>query len=232
MTEAQILTSLNEVKEYLNLLEIDFHFSPKAHNITPNKYSDKYFQAVDTGNYELIYYSALENNDYDILLSDDSSFFQFSATKIGGNINSLRFAYYPPFKDTMSLDDFLNLYLNDSNEDTILNEYELYLQTNDKINYICPIRFDFSEPEYSEGTHAIAHLHIGFNTHIRIPISIILKPIVFVDFIIKHTFKPIWDSAYLTNNKFSKIVEQIKNSCENIELKYFTDREKKQLFII
>ena len=85
--------------------------------------------------------------------------------------------------------------------------------------------------EYKEGTHAYAHIHIGAETEIRIPIDKIIKPLVFVDFVIKHTYKQKWDMSYINNEKFRQFVKKIKNQTEQLKECYFSSDEKCQIYL-
>lgn len=82
MTESKILSSIEFATKYLKMLEMTYDLNYKAKTISPSKFSEKYyFQSNKSANYQDIYNIALENNDYDILIIDDQSFFQFSAEK-------------------------------------------------------------------------------------------------------------------------------------------------------
>ncbi len=76
-----------------------------------------------------------------------------------------------------------------------------------------------------------AHLHIGAETQIRIPMDKVIKPLEFVDFVVKHTYKEKWDDAFIHNDKFRTLVKKIKKQSNKVVSKYFTDDEKLQLYI-
>lgn len=79
--------------------------------------------------------------------------------------------------------------------------------------------------------HAYAHLHIGVETDIRIPVDKVLSPLHFVDFIIKHMYKAKWDDAYSHNERFKELVNCLKLQAENVKDNYFTQAEHNLLYI-
>lgn len=226
MNNAKILTSIEDIFKYLKMASISFIKTYKCKDLSPKKYSDKYYQTFHDGNYRQTFVIAAENNDYDICL-EDGSFFQFTAT----NDKDIHYSFFHKIEKIMSYEEYEAAYLTEENIDMIETEYEMYLSTDKELIKSCPIRYDVSESEYSEGTHAFAHLHIGIDTDIRIPVSKIFSPIIFVDFVIKHMYKEQWDKAYLFNPKFKTIVTKLKQESEIISKEFFTDEEKKLIFI-
>ena len=212
MTNAKILVSIEDVLKYLDMVGISYTCTVKRKNLKPGKYSEAYFQACHNGNYKKKFLTALQNSDYDIILEDDS-FFQFTSE----SSKDIHYSFFHRIEQTLSYNEFEKKYLTEYNIDTIAQEYEMYLTTDKIETYPCPIRYDVAEREYKEGTHAYAHIHIGAETEIRIPIDKIIKPLVFVDFVIKHTYKQKWDMSYINNEKFRQFVKKIKNST-----KFFT----------
>ena len=79
--------------------------------------------------------------------------------------------------------------------------------------------------------HAYAHLHIGIENDIRIPVDKILSPMHFVDFVIKHMYRAKWDNAYAKNEKFKVLVDCLKSQSEKIADEYFTSAEQNLLYI-
>lgn len=117
------------------------------------------------------------------------------------------------------------------NIDTIGQDYEYYLTGNKEHIYSCPIRYDVAENEYTEMHHAYAHLHIGIENDIRIPVDKVLSPMHFVDFVVKHMYKAKWDNAYVKNEKFKAIVNCLKSQAEKIANEHFTSAEQNLLYI-
>ena len=57
------------------------------------------------------------------------------------------------------------------------------------------------------------------------------QSVSFVDFVVKNTYKQEWDRAYLYNENFKEMVEILKNQSEMISKDWFTDDERKLIFI-
>ena len=226
MTKAKILTSIEKISEYLDLVGINYNYTPKRKVLEPSKYSAEYFQVCHNGNYEAKYLIASKNSDFDIQL-EDSSFFQFTYS----SSTSIHYSFVHRIELVMSYQDFVDKYLTEENIDSIAQEYEMYLSTDKRKAYPCPIRYDVAKSEYKESLHAYAHLHIGIETDIRIPIDKILTPLEFVDFVIKHIYKEKWDNAYIHKEKFRKLVESLKKQSIDIDINNFSEKEKLQLFI-
>ncbi|MCM1270290.1 MAG: DUF2290 domain-containing protein [Ruminococcus flavefaciens] len=226
MKAAKILTSIEEVLKYLDAVEISYDTTDKRKNLQPHKYSDAYYQTFHDGDYKKTFIIASENRDFDIML-EDGSLFQFTSR----NENDIHYSFLHRIEKNMSFDEFYNLYATDENIDTIEQDYEYYLSGDKEELYTCPIRYDVAENEYIKMHHAYAHLHIGIETDIRIPVDKILSPMHFVDFVIKHMYKTQWDNAYTHNDKFKERINSLKTQAENIDDDYFTQDEKNLLYI-
>ena len=158
---------------------------------------------------------------------EDGSLFQFTSR----NENDIHYSFLHRIEKNMSFEEFYDAYATDDNIDTIEQDYEFYLAGDKETLYTCPIRYDVAETEYTEMYHAYAHLHIGIETDIRIPVDKVLSPMHFVDFVIKHMYKTKWDSAYAKNEKFKAIVDCLKSQAEKITDEHFTSAEQNLLYI-
>ena len=226
MKAAKILTSIEEIQKYLAAVKISYHVTHHIKELLPCKYSDAYYQTFHEGDYVKTFIAASENRDYDIML-EDGSLFQFTSC----NENDIHYSFLHRIEKIMSFDEFYDIYACEENIDTIEQDYEYYL-SGDKVQlYSCPIRYDVAKSEYTEMYHAYAHLHIGIETDIRIPIDRVIPPLHFVDFVIKHMYKTNWDNAYDSNEKFRELVTSLKFQTEVIKEDGFTDNERKLLYI-
>lgn len=226
MTRAKILVSIEEVLKYLDTVGISYDCTIKRKDLSPGKYSEAYFRACHNGDYKSKFLAALNNSDYDIIL-EDGSFFQFTSK----SSKDIHYSFFHKIERVLSYNEFEEKYLTEENIDTIAQEYEMYLSTDKPSTYPCPIRYDVADSEYKVGSHAYAHLHIGVETEIRIPVDKIIKPLGFVDFVIKHIYKQQWDAAYINNETFRELVNKIKNQSELLKNSAFTSEEKYQLYI-
>lgn len=226
MKAAKILTSIEDVLKYLDAVAISYNATYKRKNLQPQKYSDAYYQTFHDGDYKKTFIVASENRDFDIML-EDGSLFQFTSR----NENDIHYSFLHRIEKNMSFEEFYDAYATDDNIDTIEQDYEFYLAGDKETLCTCPIRYDVAETEYTEMYHAYAHLHIGIETDIRIPVDKVLSPMHFVDFVIKHMYKTKWDSAYAKNEKFKAIVDCLKSQAEKITDEHFTSAEQNLLYI-
>ena len=226
MTKAKLLTSIKEIDSYLDMVGIQYSLSPNRNRLDLCKYSERYYNTSHHGSYKEIFLVASENHDYDIIL-EDGSFFQFT---YGAN-KDIHYSFFDKVEKVLSYEEFEEKYLSDSNIDSIAQEYEMYLSTDKEPNNPLPIRYDVAKAEYKEAIHAFAHFHFGHNNDIRVPTDKILKPLAFVDFIVKHMYKEKWDKSYMSNDKFKKIIEGIKTQSEILDARCFSENEKAQLYL-
>lgn len=226
MTKAKILVSIEDIPSYLDMVGITYHCTAKRKNLLLGKYSEEYFQTSHKNDYKQKFFVASKNSDYDIIL-EDGSFFQFTST----SAVDIHYSFFHRIEQVLSYNEFIDKYLTEENIDSINQEYEMYLSTDKSLTYPCPIRYDVAEREYTEELHAYAHLHIGVDTEIRIPIDKIIKPLEFVDFVVKYTYKEKWDAAFINNSKFRELIKNFKKQSETLGTTNFTDDEKLQLYI-
>ena len=226
MIAAKILTSIEEVLKYLDAVAISYNTTYKRKNFQPQKYSDAYYQTFHDEDYKKTFIVASENRDFDIML-EDGSLFQFTSR----NENDIHYSFLHRIEKNMSFEEFYDTYATEDNIDTIEQDYEYYLAGDKEALYTCPIRYDVAETEYAEMYHAYAHLHIGIETDIRIPVDKVLSPMHFVDFVIKHMYKTKWDDAYAHNERFKELVNCLKSQAENVTDNYFTQAEHNLLYI-
>lgn len=227
MKTGKILTSIEETLKYLDAVSILYSTTYKIKELQPHKYSDAYYQTFHDGDYRKTFITASENRDFDIKL-EDGSLFQFTSR----NENDIHYSFLHRIERIMTFEEFYDTYATEENCDTIEIEYEHYSVTDKDVLYTCPIRYDVSASEYTEMYHAFAHLHVGVETDIRIPVDKILSPLHFVDFIIKHMYKAKWDEAYTNNDKFKELVERLKSQAEEINEDHFTPKERKLFYIV
>ena len=224
MKPCKLLTSIKETINYLDMLNI-MSDTNHINQLSPKKYSDKYYQTFHEGDYYKTFVVASENRDYDIRLQD-GSLFQFTST----SEYEINYSFMHRIEDIISFKEFSEKYPYD-NDELIERNYEYYLVSNKTKLYSCPIRYDVSKSEYKEVYHSYAHMHFGINTDIRIPVNKIISPLHFVDFIIKNMYKTEWNRVFNSNEKFKRIVNSLKSQSKEIQDKFFSDEEKKLLYI-
>lgn len=184
--------------------------------------------------YDKIYKCLLESLDYDVILYDYSLLqFDYKSDK------EIRMVYIQNPKEFESFEDFLSENKIEHSPQSIYrlreemdNDYQQVLT--EKPRLICPVymRYDLDAKNRlnNENVHAYAHLHIGLNNNIRIPIGIDLNPLTFMLFIIRHVYYDIWVNS-IKNDKIDQVYLDCKNQCCILDSAVWTHDEKKALYI-
>ena len=226
-------TSINDSVTFLNNFDL---LKAKNTKSTSVDYSS-FINFARKNSLSAIHNYIIEKNTFDILLKDDSIFL-FSMDN-----NTIRYSYIQNPYNWASKEDYVLSILRDYDEfengeilEAILGavkeeEYEQFIHEqglNSKSNHF---RYDYSESGYEPLTHSCSHLHIGLNENLRIPISQMITPLLFVIFCIKHTYYQLWkgkiNSAdpYLTS-KLSNI-----KASEAFDLVNWNQDEENELYI-
>lgn len=177
-------------------------------------------------NYIEAYRFGVEKLFYHILLFDES-FIQFKFSE-----KNIRYSYYEcPFK-YLSYEEYLKSCGFDYEEvgESFRNEYDQFILETDMKNYILPIRYEYSEIEYTPGLHPSSHVHFGVDTDVRIPVSTKITPLVFTLFVLKHCYYKEWKRIY-TDIYFNKILSKSKKQCTSIENDYFKAVDQLELIL-
>lgn len=232
MNDAVFKISINEAGKILKKM----NFLKNKKDINIGKYSQESLDAIKSGDLKTIYQTAIDNNDYELLLDDDS-IFQFSK-----NGDKLRYAYIQSQSIYFSFQDFM-LEMFDENDiptdKQFLEEMEVdyaeeYEQrrAEQKINLgAMYIRYDVDKNGYRPNLHSYAHIHIGLNNTLRLPCSIILTPLSFVLFVIKHVYITHWEIA-INKNIINEEIFHFKKFCKEISKEFWKIEEQRELYII
>ena len=181
--------------------------------------------------YIKIYNTALNSNDYHLLLFDDS-FFQFELSEFDKK-PLLRYSFYQTPYDFLPYKEYLeskDLKFNEVGYE-YQDEYEQVLNEAPIKETFLSIRYDYSEKEYKTGVHSVSHFHIGFRSPIRITSSIFITPLLFVIFIIKNVYSKKWPSL-INDDDFLKQYKKVKDKCESIEETFFQELDKIELYLV
>jgi hypothetical protein len=184
-----------------------------------------------------IYKTAIEKNDYEILLSDDS-IFQFTVDN-----NILRYAFIQNPNIFIHKDEFLtHLYTADDllafTESELIElqnsideeEYEQYLNEQDINLEAHIIRYDLDLKGYDPLIHSYSHIHIGLNKNLRIPCSKVLTPLNFIFFSTKHTYYNEWKAGIVEEVLQNQLLASKKACLELPKLKW-VEKEKFELYL-
>lgn len=213
------------------LLQTENNMRPFS--FAPTKYSEEWFKASQSDDYNYLYKKARDHLNYDILLTDQSVL-QFSYEEDQeGDINIIRYAYYEVPNDAPTYTEFLGslgLSYEECGED-FFKDYEQVISESSLKNSVTPIRYDYDLPLYKKVEHHPAsHLHIGHNNELRIPLAYILTPIGFIAFILRHIYRKEWLVA-LSNERFNSLYKSIK-TCPDVPPDYFKANEREDFYIV
>ncbi len=232
MNDGAFNISINDAVRLLKKMK----FLKRQKDIERGVYSLASLEAAKSGDLKEIYQTAIDNNDYELLLDDDS-IFQFS--KEG---EKLRYAFIQSQSSYFSFMDFLLEIFEEDEiplDEQIIEELKVdyaedYEQRRDeqKINIgAMYVRYDVDRKGYRPNLHSYSHLHIGLNNTFRLPSSIILTPLTFVLFIIKHVYIARWEIA-INENIIDSQVFQFKKICRNIPEELWQSQEQRELYIV
>ncbi len=232
MNPGQFNASLENAKSFLKELKL---YKNKGVKKVGN-HSQEIKKVSKTKNHKNIYDCAVRNFDYDFLLEDDS-IFQFSFFD-----DELRYAFIQNPIYFVTKEEYLaQLFENDEliqnnslEELTCLvdeNEYEQFLVEQELNSLANIIRYDASFIGHKPLLHSYAHLHIGMNNNLRIPVSIDLTPLVFVKFCIKNTYYNVWKDAIEKNADFHDSLETGKKLCFALDKKKWSEIEESELYL-
>ena len=226
MNRAQYRSSLDKTKSLLNRLSLTKYIL-LGHR--PVAY--EYLGLLKTHDYIAIYKKAIEEYNYDILLYDDS-ILQFSYNVDSSGKPLIRYSYYqfpfdfPDYKEYL----LINGLTYEEAGELFIDEYEQELSEASRKLYYTPVRYDYCEDEYTCAVHPASHLHIGYQNSIRIPISIVITPYMFTLFVLKQCYYSQW-TELIKDSSFLKAVDLSKVSCLDIRSEFFTNLDKKELYL-
>lgn len=225
MNVGQFNASIENARRLLKREKLLRQESPKAGNI-----SDKFKAACKLLDYSAIYRTAVDELDYSFLLRDES-FFQFSRYQSEEKI-SLRYAFYECPFEFPTFDEYLsNAGLESSYRDVeIRSGYEQELTEAPAKASFCPMRFDYSEDQYTPGMHPTSHLHIGHANSVRIPIFRVLTPLAFVVTVLKQVYFGAWPKLAIARET-EKQRKQRKENCPIVPPRFFGPLDKSDFYL-
>jgi hypothetical protein len=205
---------------------------------TVGDHSEEFKKACRKNRHTDIFAIAIENKDYEILLTDDSVF-QFSFEK-----DALRYAFIQNPNLFVSKEDYLGaiytpedlLQFSDEEIQGLLSsikdeEYEQYFNEQDINLKSNIIRYDLDAKGYSPLVHAYSHVHFGLNENLRIPCSKILTPLKFSILAVKNTYYTEWKKAFARNLNLETLIKESKKRCTDLPVDYWIHKEKYELYL-
>lgn len=213
MTVGKFSASINDSLALLTKFKLLKSKGCKGNGI----YSEEFLKISKSGNIVETYKCAIRNQDYDILLNDES-IIQFQ--KID---DDLRYAFIQnPFNFVSKEDYILQIYTLDELEELIEfsmeeivdeNEYEQFLNEQNLNSISNYFRYDCSPAGYQPLIHSYSHFHIGMNENVRISTRKIITPLKFTKFCIKNSYFEDWKKQFKEDSNFVKEVITMKNDC-------------------
>ena len=179
-----------------------------------------------------VYREIIEKRDYDILLFNDG-FFSFDYFTGFGGINKIRYLYFDSPYDFPTYKEYLKVLGGDYKiyGENFRTEYEQELSEASLKEEQVYLRYDFSADEYSPGMHPISHIHVGFNTEIRLSVSMIITPMVFVMFTLKQVYFDKW-KTWIKKKDVSDTYRACKRVCRGVPSDYFSETDKLELYFV
>lgn len=199
-------------------------------------YSNEFLQKSKNSNYIDAYNAAINNLDFDILLTDDS-FFQFEerVEKLsnGKNTTVVRFAYFENPYNTISYAEYLQKHGFNIDEigDELRLDYEQDMSEKSLKEEFFTLRYDCSEGTYKKGIHPYSHFHIGFRESFSIPINKHISPLVFVNFVLKSRYYSHWSNQMTSNDAFSEAYFACKKDLFKVHSNFFSGDDNNELHI-
>lgn len=138
-----------------------------------------------------LYNAYFSNQAFDFSLEDGSlMFFRRNAA----DKTMLSYGYLESPYARLSYEEFIDEYFKaELIAGGTMEEYENYLSQVPLRKHIVPLRFDWSPSLYREGAHPAAHLHVGYNTEMRIAVDAVLTLMQFVLLVLRHFYVEAWE---------------------------------------
>lgn len=175
--------------------------------------------------HDAIYFSALELQYFNILLSD-YSMFQFTLTSEEPE-PELRLCYIPNpsanFEhEPSSPQDDIKLFEDMFKRGEI--DFEDFSQAVSEIElgfYTPIVRVDVSFNQFQRINHPVAHMHIGLNNSSRIGLNRVWTPHLFTLFIVQNFYQGIWNKSNDEGYSLENTLKNAKSQSETIPASHF-----------
>ncbi|MCM3318057.1 DUF2290 domain-containing protein [Rummeliibacillus stabekisii] len=230
---AKIFIDYRDAKKLLEKLEIDYiEEKEKAKSLRKTDFTKEFIKQSYKDDYRNMYRIARENLDYNLLIKENGSIFQFGyELDENERISDLRYAYYEAPSYQISYEQYLSDLDLDYEEcgNIFFEDYTQVLSETALKNNVTSIRYDFNISQRKEIIHPVSHLHIGQQNEIRIPVSFIMTPKNFVAFIVRHIFWNKWRIG-MENPSFKEEYLSGYSTGPSLDELLFTRDEKRDLY--
>lgn len=133
-----------------------------------------------------------ENRYFDYRLSD-SALLLFHHGAVGGT--ELTYSYYESPYDALAYADFVEREIGEPIGlvgDALREEYETYVSACDVKGTVTPVRYDYDPCTYRPGVHPASHVHLGFESNVRVGTRRLFHPVTFVLLVIRQCYPNAW----------------------------------------
>jgi len=163
---------------------------------------------------------------YDCLLSDHS-FIQFN------NDPYPSYSYYQFPLDALSFSEYADREFGKGWEYyayEVREAYDQYLETQDRLRNVTPIRYDYDPTCYQSGRHPAAHVHIGLTNNIRIGADRQMAPLSFILFILRQCYPDHWD-RFKELYKGKPIFKEVRDNIDKVPKKYWNPSDFHEVYL-
>jgi hypothetical protein len=192
-----------------------------------------YWPAVDSATTDLlrssttyieVYSRYINRQAYDFLL-DDGSFFFFRRNL--GDPTILSYGFFESPYHGVSYTQFAS---DIGDRDDAWQAYEEYCAQLPTQSHVLPVRYDWSPALYREGAHPAAHLHMGYESDMRLAVDAMLLPLQFVLFVIRHFYVTTWETTASRLNEVARAAGSISDSA--VVPQYRQERDHLELRLV
>lgn len=188
MNEGLFNSQVNVIDKVLNHLGIllERNYFPNYHLCVANRFRNKPYKEV----WEICFAEKFYN-----FLLQDYSLFQFRADFHSPVYN---YCFYESPHRILAYTDYVQSEFNLSDEelqeigDLLRYDYEGFLSSSEYKEDTTPVRYDYDPLRYLEARHPASHMHMGHNNNIRIRTKKLLKPLSFLEFVLRQYYPEKW----------------------------------------
>ena len=109
-------------------------------------------------------------------------------------------------------------------------EYDAYVVTCACKEYVTPVRYDYSELQYTPGRHPVSHLHFGFANEIRVSADKVWKPVTFVLFVIRQYYPDRW-TLLCQKQKETNIFKNVRASLHKTAVRFRNALDEREVIL-
>lgn len=215
MNEGLFNAQINEIERVLKRLDIllERNYFPNYQQCGVSRFRNKSYKEI----WEICYVERCYH-----FIIQDYSLLQFRADFHKPVFN---YCYYESPHSIMTYSDYLIIELGVSEEefedigDLFKNEYEIAIATSELKEVVTPVRYDYDPSLYVVARHPASHMHIGHNSNIRIGTRKLLRPLSFLEFVLRQYYPEKWIEFLNLDNDFA-LCRNVRENLSEIDSKF------------